>query len=77
MRRQSSHDRTAGGGRSVEARTSDSSCALEIRRSDLEAAPIRTIIDRLHRTGKLALQGDCTEDQFALFTENAGIDNAS
>src|SRR6202162_2205141 len=48
----------------------------EIRRSDLEAAPIRTIIDRLHRTGKLTLQGDCTEDQFALFTENAGIDNA-
>jgi hypothetical protein len=48
----------------------------EIRRSDLEAAPIRTIIDRLHRTGKLALQGDCMEDQFAMFTENAGIDNA-
>ena len=48
----------------------------EIRRSDLEAAPIRTIIDRLHRTGKLTLQGDCTEDQIALFTENAGIDNA-
>ena len=42
----------------------------------LEAAPIRTIIDRLHRTGKLTLQEDCTEDQFALFTENAGIDNA-
>jgi hypothetical protein len=48
----------------------------EIRRSDLEAAPIRTIIDRLHRTGKLTLPGDCTEDQFALLTENAGIDNA-
>ena len=48
----------------------------EIRRSDLDAAPIRRIIDRLHRTGKLTLQGGCTEDQFALFTENAGIDNA-
>ena len=48
----------------------------EIRRSDLEAAPIRRIIDRLHRTGKLTFQGGCTEDQFALFTENAGIDNA-
>ena len=48
----------------------------EIRRSDLEAAPIRTIIDRLQRTGKLTLQGGCTEDQFALFTENAEIDNA-
>src|ERR1700760_987154 len=47
----------------------------EIRRSDSEAAPIRTIIDRLHRAGKLALQGDCTEDQFAMFSENAGIDN--
>jgi hypothetical protein len=48
----------------------------EIRRSDLDAAPIRRIIDRLHRTGKLTLEGGCTEDQFALFTENAGIDNA-
>ena len=28
----------------------------EIRRSDLDAAPIRRIIDRLHRTGKLTLQ---------------------
>ena len=43
----------------------------EIRRGDLDAAPIRRIIDRLHRTGKLTLQGGCTEDQFALFTENA------
>jgi hypothetical protein len=48
----------------------------EIRRSDLDAAPIRRIIDRLHRTGKLTLQGGCAEDQFGLFTENAGIDNA-
>ena len=48
----------------------------EIRRSDLDAAPIRRIIDRLHLTGKLTLQRDCAEDQFALFTENAGIDNA-
>jgi len=48
----------------------------EIRRSDLDAAPIRRIVDRLHRTGKLTLQGGCAEDQFALFTENAGIDNA-
>jgi len=48
----------------------------EIRRSDLDAEPVRRIIDRLHRTGKLTLQGGCAEDQFALFTENAGIDNA-
>ena len=44
----------------------------EFRRCDLAAAPIRRIIDRLHRTGKLILQGGCTDDQFALFTENAG-----
>jgi Recombinase zinc beta ribbon domain len=47
----------------------------EIRRSDLDAAPIRRIVDRLHRTGKLILKEGCTEDQSALFTENAGIDN--
>ena len=48
----------------------------EIRRSDLEAAPIRKIIDRLLRTGKLILQGGCAEEQPALFTENEGDDNA-
>jgi len=48
----------------------------EICRSDLDAAPIRGVIDHLHRTGKLVLQWGCTEDQLALFTENAGIDNA-
>ena len=48
----------------------------EIRRSDLDAEPIRRIIDRLHRTGKLILQGGCAEDQLALFTENQGDDNA-
>src|SRR5215467_8356844 len=48
----------------------------EIRRSDLDADPIRRIIDRLHRTGKLILQWGCAEDQLALFTENQGDDNA-
>ena len=48
----------------------------EIRRSDLDAEPIRGIVDCLHRTGKLILQGGRTEDQLALFTENAGNDNA-
>ena len=48
----------------------------EVRRSDLDAEPIRRIIDRLHRTGKLILQGGCAEDQLALFTENQGDDNA-
>jgi hypothetical protein len=42
----------------------------EIRRTDLDAEPIRGIIDRLHRTGKLILQGGCAEDQLALFIEN-------
>jgi hypothetical protein len=48
----------------------------EIRRSDLDTAPIRRIIDHLHRTGKLILPGGCTENQLALFTENQGDDNA-
>src|SRR5215470_5854769 len=48
----------------------------EIRRSDLDAEPIRAIVERLHRTGKLILQGGCAEDQLALFTENQGDDNA-
>jgi hypothetical protein len=48
----------------------------EIRRSDLDTAPIRRIIDHLHRTGKLILPGGCTEHQLALFTENQGDDNA-
>src|SRR6516164_4862878 len=48
----------------------------EIRRSELDAEPIRKIIGRLRRTGKLVLQGGCAEDQLALFTENQGDDNA-
>src|SRR5262249_9678237 len=48
----------------------------EIRRSDLDAEPIRRIIGRLHRTGKLILQWGCAEDQLALFTENQGDHNA-
>jgi hypothetical protein len=48
----------------------------EIRRSDLDAEPVRGIIDRLRRTGKLVLQGGCAEDQLALFAENQGDDNA-
>ena len=43
----------------------------EIRRSDLDAEPIRSIIERLHHTGKLILQGGCTEGQLALFTEKS------
>jgi DNA invertase Pin-like site-specific DNA recombinase len=48
----------------------------EIRRADLAAEPVRSIIEHLHRTGKLVLQGDCAENQAALFTENEGDDNA-
>jgi hypothetical protein len=48
----------------------------EIRRGDLDAEPIHSIVERLHRTGKLILQGGCAEDQLALFTENQGDDNA-
>ncbi len=48
----------------------------EIRRSDLEAQPVRSILERLHRTGKLALQGDCPDGQPDLFEENKGDDNA-
>jgi DNA invertase Pin-like site-specific DNA recombinase len=48
----------------------------EIRRADLDAEPIRMIIDRLLRTGKLVLQGGCANDQPALFIETGGDDNA-
>jgi DNA invertase Pin-like site-specific DNA recombinase len=48
----------------------------EILRADLDAEPIRSIIDRLLRTGKLILQGGCLENQPLLFTENEGDDNA-
>ncbi len=48
----------------------------EIRRVDLDAEPIRRIVSRLLRTGKLILQGGCVEDQPPLFTENGGDDNA-
>jgi DNA invertase Pin-like site-specific DNA recombinase len=43
----------------------------EIRCSDLDVEPVRSIIERLHHTGKLILQGGCAEDQLALFTEKS------
>lgn len=44
-----------------------------IQRTDLDTAPIHRIVDRLHNTGKLTFEEEgCTEDQLALFTENAG-----
>jgi hypothetical protein len=45
-------------------------------RRDLDAEHIRSVIERLHRTGKLVLQEGCAEEQLALFTENQGDDNA-
>jgi hypothetical protein len=48
----------------------------EIRRTDLNDEPVRSVIERLLRTGKLVLQGGCAENQPALFTENEGDDNA-
>ena len=47
----------------------------EIRRADLETEPVRTIIQRLRRTGKLILQGGRAEHQPELFTENEGDAN--
>jgi DNA invertase Pin-like site-specific DNA recombinase len=48
----------------------------EIRRADLNAEPVRSIIERLLRTGKLKLQGDCPENQTPLFAEKEGDGNA-
>jgi hypothetical protein len=48
----------------------------EIHRNDLDAEPVRNVIERLKRTGKLILEGDCAANQLALFAENQGDDNA-
>jgi DNA invertase Pin-like site-specific DNA recombinase len=48
----------------------------EIRRADLDREPVRSIIERLLRTGKLVFHGDCAEGQSTLFNENQGDDNA-
>jgi hypothetical protein len=48
----------------------------EIRRADLTDEPVRSVIERLLRTGKLALQGGSSENQPTLFVENEGDDNA-
>jgi DNA invertase Pin-like site-specific DNA recombinase len=47
-----------------------------IRRADLDAEPVRRIIERLRRTGKLELQGDRADGQPHLFAENTGDDDA-
>lgn len=48
----------------------------EIRRADLDAEPVRSILDQLRRTGKLVLGGGRTESQSELFVENQSDDNA-
>lgn len=48
----------------------------EIRQADLDSGPVRGILQRLRRTGKLVLQGGHLDDQPTLFTENKGDDNA-
>jgi hypothetical protein len=47
----------------------------EIRRSDLGAEPVRSIIEKLRRTGKLVLRGGRTESQTELFLENQTDNN--
>jgi DNA invertase Pin-like site-specific DNA recombinase len=48
----------------------------EIRRADLNARPVQSIIERLLRTGKLVLQWGRTENQTGLFAEKEGDGNA-
>ena len=48
----------------------------EIRRADLNDELVRSVIERLLRTGKLVLQGGGSGNQSTLFTENEGDDNA-
>jgi hypothetical protein len=47
----------------------------EIRRSDLDSEPVRSVLERLRRTGKLVLQGGRTESQPELLFENQQDDN--
>jgi len=48
----------------------------EIRRADLNAEPVQSIVKRLLRTGRLVLQGGCAKNQTALFAEKEGDGNA-
>src|SRR6202035_5094132 len=48
----------------------------EIRRTNLDAEPVRSIVERLLRTGKLILHGGSADNQHRLFAENEGNDNA-
>ena len=48
----------------------------EIRRCDLDAEPVYSILERLRQTGKLVLEGGGAGSQASLFAEKQGVDNA-
>jgi hypothetical protein len=48
----------------------------EIQRRDLDAEPVRSILERLRRTGKLVLEGVRVKKEPTLFPENKGLDKA-
>jgi hypothetical protein len=39
----------------------------EIKRSDIDSAPVRKILQQLKKTGKLVIEGDSSEFQVELF----------
>src|SRR5258708_12547826 len=47
----------------------------EIRRTDLDAKPVRSIVERLLRTGKLIFHGGSADNQHRFVPENEGNDN--
>jgi DNA invertase Pin-like site-specific DNA recombinase len=47
----------------------------EIQRADLDAEPVRKILDHLKRTGKLRLNGGASDTQKELFQQNQGGSN--
>lgn len=45
----------------------------EIRCADLDAQPVRDILEHLRKTGSLELEGDRPDSQTSLFPENTGV----
>ena len=76
MPRESPFDRTAGGAGLLSREQVAPRAPWEIRRSDLDTEPVRSILEHLRRTGKLLLRGGRTENQPELFLENQSDDNA-
>ena len=48
----------------------------EIQRSDLDSEPVRRVVERLRRTGKLVLEGVHSTNAPTLFPENKEVDKA-